>query len=222
MDQGRRVDGLGLVLDFAPHLEQDIVIAGELLLGPVHPGGADDETHPLLGRDLLHELHQALARLVVVDLAGNPRALAVRHQDDVAAGKRDEGREHGALVVLFVPGDLHDDLLTVSQVRPSPVPVAFLVGLLVCAEVLGAHVVQGQKPVLLGAVVHEGRLEAPLDLEDDPLVDVARDRLPGRHLDVVLHELAALQDGHPAQLLVHGVDEHDLFHESFPRCPPPG
>src|SRR5574340_185132 len=58
-----------------------------------------------------------LARVASLSKARRNAAAAgvVRHQDEVAAGKRDIGRERGALVAALVLVDLDDQLLPFAQ-----------------------------------------------------------------------------------------------------------
>ena len=82
-------------------------------------------------------------------------------------------------------------------------------------KIIRAHVAQGQKAVLLAAVVYKGGLQAPFHLLNYTQVNIPRDGLLKRHLDVEFNEFTVFQNGHPLLFRVDGIDEHLLFHNSL-------
>ena len=71
-------------------------------------------TPPSLTSSLLEDVLQARA-LVVVEPARDAEALALRDEDDEAAGKRDLGRQPGALRLHRVLHRLDEDLLAAAD-----------------------------------------------------------------------------------------------------------
>ena len=72
---------------------------------------------------LVHRLAQLVAVLALDAARDAAAARVVRHQDEVAAGQADEGREGGALVAALVLLDLDDELLafgSASWMRARP------------------------------------------------------------------------------------------------------
>src|SRR5262249_40507777 len=91
--------------------------------------------------------------------------------------------------------------------------VAFVVAALLQVLVVGGlDVGDVEEAVAADAEVHERRLDARLDVDDPPLVDVPDVALVAGALDVQLFEDAVLQDGDAALLGLEDVDEHFLFH----------
>ncbi len=102
----------GEVADAFPQPEQIFEVALDLLLGASGARRADDQAHALRHLELVGDGLQALAVLGVGDLARNAAAARrVRHQHGIASGKRQVGRERGALVAAFFFDHLHQDHL---------------------------------------------------------------------------------------------------------------
>ena len=82
-------------------------------------GGASDDAHPLRDAELVHRLAQLVA-ILALDAARDAAApRVVRHQDEIAAGEADEGRQRGALVAALVLFDLNDDLGAFGDSAPG-------------------------------------------------------------------------------------------------------
>ena len=97
--------------DGFPELEQVIEVPLELFRRAADAGRAGDGGHAAGQVELFHGLAQFLA-LLAFDAAGDAAsARIVRHEDEVAAGKTDEGREGRALVAALLLLDLNDQLL---------------------------------------------------------------------------------------------------------------
>ena len=88
-----------------------------------------------------------------------------------------------------------------------------LVGIVAAlAEVLRLDVADVQEAVAAHAEIDEGRLDARLQVDDDPLVDVAHVAVLAGALDVELFQDAVFDDRDPAFLRLRDVDQHFLFH----------
>jgi len=95
-----------------------------------HAGGADDQAH-LIGHLQLIEHFLEVGPVVAFDAARNAAgARVVRHQHEVAAGQRDEGRQRRALVAAFFLLDLDDQLLAFREelAYAGTIAIAYLRG----------------------------------------------------------------------------------------------
>lgn len=103
--------------DVLPQAHQVFEVALDLDLGAVGTGGAQDDAHALRYFEAARDFLQALAVLQVGDLAGDAAAACgIRHQDRVAAGQRQVGRQRCALVAALFLGDLNQqDLATLDD-----------------------------------------------------------------------------------------------------------
>src|SRR5581483_8664266 len=170
----------GGALDRFPELLQIVEIPVQLLGGAADRGGARDDAHALGQLQLVERVAQLVA-VLALDAAGDAAAAGVvRHEDQVAAGERDERREGGALRAALVLLDLDDDFLAFAQ-RVLDAGAADVDAFL---EVAARDFLERQEPVPLFAVVDERGLEAGLDAGDDAFVDVALALLPGCRFDV--------------------------------------
>ncbi len=135
VDQRRRRRAHGELADRVPQAREIFVIALDVDVGALEPGGAQDHAHALrhfeLGQHVLH----ALAVGGIGDLARDAAAPpGVGHQHAVAAGQRQVSGEGGALVAALFLDDLHqqdlpalDDLLNfVLADRIAPAALARL------------------------------------------------------------------------------------------------
>ena len=91
--------------------------------------------------------------------------------------------------------------------------INWLVGVIASlAEVLWFDVADVQKAVAPHAEVDEGRLDARLQVDDYPLVDVPNVIILAGSLDIQFFEHAIFDDRNPAFLRLRYVDQHLLFH----------
>ena len=84
----------------------------------------------------------------------------VRHQDDMASGEADEGREGRALEASLLFLQLYDDLGPLGE---CGLEVRMLRAGHAVSEVLLGDFLERQEPVAFNAVVHEGGFNAGLD-----------------------------------------------------------
>ena len=155
-----------------------------------------------------HNIFEAPAFLVIVNLARDAARAVVRHQDQVPAGNADIGRDPRTLGADGPLDDLNDDLAA-RRVKPRDVVLGdfLLVLLLVLARNLDEvdplverfrdDVPVMQERVFLKADIHKGGLQAGLKILDFALEDAGDDLFLGRPLDGELLQLAVLHDGHP-------------------------
>ena len=112
VDQGGSCRFGGPFLDLLPEARKVLVVAGQLLFGPVHPGCPDDKSNPVFRFDLFNKLLEALAILLVLDLPGDAAALLVGKQNQVAPRQGDVSGQQSALAFADLPHDLDENLLT--------------------------------------------------------------------------------------------------------------
>ena len=187
VDQRRRLRVLRLRLDRLPEALQEVEVALDVLGGGALRGGADDHA-ALLRRDLLEDRLQAVA-LLVLDAPRDAEAVAVRHEDDEAAGQRDLGRQARALRLHRVLDRLDEHVLAaLDQILDLPRALAAL-------ELGADDLVDVEEAVLLEADLDERGLHARQHVVDDAEVDVAGDRAALRPLEVDLGDLVVLEHG---------------------------
>ena len=205
--------GRGGVLDGAPELEQVLQIPFELFDRAADAGSAGDDAHALRDFELGDRVAQFVAFLALDPAGHTTAARIVRHQDDVASGEADEGREGRALVAAFVLLDLDDDLLAFAE----DVLDAGLADVGAFGEVLAADLLEREKAVAIGAVVDERRFETGLDAGDDALVDIALALLLAERFDIEIDELLAIDDCDADLLRMRRIEQHSFHVLSLPR-----
>ena len=126
-------------------------------------------TPPCVGAISLRMSRRRVA-LVVLEPARDAEALAVRDEDDEAAGERDLGREPRALRLHRVLDRLDEDLLAAAQ------EVLDLAAVARALELGRDDLVDVEEAVLLEADLDERGLHAGEHVVDDALVDVPGDR----------------------------------------------
>src|SRR3989304_7370538 len=129
---------------------------------------------------------------------GAADALAVRNEDEEAAGKRDLGGEPRPVRPHRTVDWLHEPLLPALDELLDATAAALAL------ELGDDDLVHVEEPVLLEADVHERRLHPREDVVDDALVDVAGDRAATAALEVDLDRTAFLEDGDALLADVHG------------------
>ena len=145
-------------------------------------------TPPSFTSSALDDLLQARA-LGVVEPARDAEALALRHEDEEAAGQRDLGREPRALRLHRVLDRLHEDLLAACD------QIGDLLAVPLALELGHDDLVDVEEAVLLEADLDERRLHPGQHVVDRAEVDVAGDRAAVRPLEVDLGDAVVLEDG---------------------------
>src|SRR5207247_2112137 len=151
-------------------------------------GGSADDDAALRGGDLLEDVLEALA-LVVVESARDAEPLAVRHVDEEAAGERDLRRQPGALRLHRVLHGLDEDRLAATD------QVLDLLAVPLALELGHDDLVHVEEAVLLQADLDERGLHSGQDVVDGAEVDVPGDRPSIRPLEVDLGDAVVLEDG---------------------------
>ncbi len=206
--RGRLLRDLGL--DGLPQPQEVLQVLGDHGLGASLAGGAHDDAEIFGDLHFGDDLLQAGALGVVLDLARNPAHRVARHEDDMAARQRDEGREHGALGADGVFGDLdHHPLAALDEAVQGHLAGVVLV------VVVRMDVVLLEEPVAFGPVVDEHRLQAGFHARNHSLVDVALGDLPRRAFDAELLQAAVFHGGDPDLLRIAGIDQNLSAHEPF-------
>ena len=109
---GRRDGFQRQFANLLPQALQIFVIALDLGLGALGPGGADNQTSPVWHVDFIGNRLQLLAVCRIGDLAGNTAATGgVRHQHAIAACQRKIGGQRRALVAALFFHHLHQQYL---------------------------------------------------------------------------------------------------------------
>src|SRR4029077_1234338 len=188
---------LRLRLDRLPQPLEEDKVALDVLLGRALGSGADDDPavlHLELAEDLLHE-----GALVVVEPARDAEPLALRDEDDEAAGKRDLRRQARALRLHRVLHRLDEDRLALADQVLDLAAVAAL-------DLRADDLVDVEEAVLLEADLDERGLHAGQHVVDLAEVDVPRDRAPIGPLEVDLGDLVVLEH---RDTLLADVDGHE-------------
>ena len=141
---------------------------------------------PSFGVELLDDLLQPRA-LGVVEPARDAEPLAVRDEDEEAAGQRDLGRQPRALRLHRVLDGLHHDLLAAGD------QVGDLLAVPLALELGHDDLVDVEEAVLLEADLDERGLHAGQDVVDRAEVDVAGDRAALGPLEVDLGDAVVLE-----------------------------
>src|SRR5690606_15825577 len=207
VEAGGGAVGLHLLLDALPGLEEEVEVADEVAGFFALAGGAHDDAHALGDGELVEHLLEALAFLGVLDLAGDAALVGERHEHEVAAGQGEVGGGAGALGADGALGDLDDDL-GAGRIHARDVLDGGLGGagrgvlFLVHAHDLdgrvgggGEHVPVVEERVFGVADVHEGGLEAGVEVLDAALVDAADHAVVGLALDLEFFEHAVHEEG---------------------------
>ena len=140
-------------------------------------------------------------------------ARIIRHQDDVAPCKTDEGREGSAFGSALVLVDLDDDFLAFFQgvLDPGAANVD------TASEIGAGDLFEGEEAVALGAVIDKCSLEARLDAGDDTLVDVALALFLGGGLDIEVDEPLSIDDGDAQLFGLRRIKQHAFHYYLLPR-----
>src|SRR5262249_40491364 len=152
-----RLRRLRLRLDRAPEALQEDEVALDVLLGRAFGRGADDDA-AFLHVEALEDVLEAVS-LVVVAPARDPAALALRDEDDEAAGQRDLRRQPRTLRLHRILDRLDEDRLAARDQVLDLAPVALL-------ELRADDLVDVEETVLLEADLDERRLHAGQDVVD--------------------------------------------------------
>ncbi|MDT4841651.1 hypothetical protein FQZ97_755150 [compost metagenome] len=187
-------DGRGVVargaVDGRPELQQVGQVPLEFFDVAADAGSAGDDAHALGQLELLHGVAQFLA-VFALDAARNAAATGVvGHQDQIAAGERDERGQGGALVAAFFLFNLDDQFLAFAQ----GVLDAGTADVYAFLEVAAGHFLEGQEAVAVFTVVDEASFEAGFDPGDDTFVDVAFALFAAGSLDVEVDEFLPIDD----------------------------
>ncbi len=157
----------GRFLDGGPQLQQVIEVPLHFFAAAAQACSTNDQTH-VGWRDQAIEGFTQFVALFTFDTTRDAAGTrVVGHQNQVAAGKADEGGQGCALVATFFFLDLDDDFLAFAQ-DVLDVDAAFR-GFL---EVLAGDFLEGQKAVALRAEIDKGSLKAGFDASDSAFIDV--------------------------------------------------
>src|SRR5437868_1494373 len=199
VDQRGRLRVLRLRLDRLPEALQEHEVALDVLGRGALGGGADDDAarlHVQALDDLLEP-----GALVVREPARDAEPLALGHEHDEAAGKRDLHRQAGALRLHRVLDGLDEHgLAALDQVLD-------LHAVALALELGADDLVHIEEAVLLEADLDERGLHAGQHVVDGAEVDVARDRALVRPLEIDLGDAVVLEDRDALLADVDGDEE---------------
>ncbi len=190
VDERRRLDTLGPILDRLPEPFEKDQVALDVLGRGTLGGGANDHA-ALLPIERLDDLAQAGA-LLVGQAPGNAQPLALGNEDDEAAGQRDVRRQAGALGLHRILDGLDEDLLAALD------ELLDLAALATTLELGNDDLVHVEKAVLLQPDLDEGGFHSGQNIVDRAFVDVARDRVALGALEVNLGDPLVLEHGDAA------------------------
>ena len=190
-------------------MHQVVQVPLQLLGGAADAGGPRDDAHAFGHHQLPHGLAQFLAILAFDPARNAAAARIVRHQHQVAASQRDEGRQRGALVATLFLLDLDDQLLAFVQgvldARVADVDAVL--------EERASDFLERQEAMPLFAVIDEAGFERRLDAGNDTLVDVALALFAPGRLDVDVDQFLTIDDGDAQFFLLRRVEQH-AFHRN--------
>ena len=206
IDQEWRGLGQRGIGDGFPHLQQVIHVPLQLFRVAPDASGADDHAHVVGDVELVQRFLQGGA-VITLDAARDAAgARAVRHQDEIAAGERNERGQRRAFVAALFLVHLHDHFLTFAQefldrglVRIHPVD-----------EIVAGDFLERQKAVFVAAVLDEGGFQRRFEPGDAALVDVGFFLLFGGLFDVDVVQRLAIDDRYAQLFLLSCVDKHPL------------
>ena len=199
VDERRRLRGLRARLDRLPEPLQEDEVALDVLGRGALGRGADDDA-AFLDVELLDDVLQARA-LAVVEPARDAEPLALRDEDEEAAGERDLGRQPRALRLHRVLDRLHEDLLAAGD------QVGDLLAVPLALELGHDDLVDVEEAVLLEPDLDERGLHPGQDVVDGAEVDVPGDRAALGPLEVDLGDAVVLDDGDALLADVDGDQE---------------
>ena len=209
MNQERRLAlarGLG---NGFPELNQVIQIPLQLFGGPANAGGTNDDAHGFRYLDIVHGIFE-LGPLVALNAAGNTTGTGVvGHEDQIAAGQGNKGRQGGALVTTFFLVDLDDDFLAFGDhILDVDLALNLTWGF---PEVFLGDFLQGQKAVAISAEIDERSFEAGLNAGNATLIYVGFLLLAGAGFDIEIKQTLAVNEGDAQLFRMSCIDKHS-FH----------
>ena len=196
------------LFDRLPHREQVVHVPLQFLGTATDASRAHDGAHALWHGQLRHGFAHDVA-ILAGDPARHPACLGVvGHQHQETSGETDIGCQRRALVAALFLFDLDDNVLALAQHLADGDAIAIL-GL--PDEILRRNLLQRQKPVAVGAIVDERRLEAGFNPGNTTFVDIRFFLFAGRHLDVEVVEFLAIYQCYSQLFLLSCIYQHS-FH----------
>ena len=203
-----------------PQAGEIFQIALDLGLALADAGGADDEADIFRRIELVENLPQAAALVLVLDLAADALADHAGHHHQDLAGDGQIGAERRALGADAFLDDLHDDLIAAAQAALDGRAIApghlladrFLHVLALAAEIGRQQVGDVQEAVAAQAKVDERRLNRRLDVHHLALVDVIDVGGGAGSLHVKFFEHSVFHEGDSAFFALGDVNQHFLCH----------
>ena len=142
---------IGGAFDRAPQLQQVVQVPLQFFDAAADAGGAGDDAHALR-HVRAGPWFRAVRRVFALDAARHAAAARiVRHQDQVAAGQRDKGRERRALVAALFLFDLDHEFLAFAQRILDACPPSVRA----VPEIGAGDFLEGQEAVAVFAVLDE-------------------------------------------------------------------
>ena len=217
-DAGGRAPSDAL-LDLVPFFEQQRQVAHEVAFALAFADGAHDDAHAVGNVQFAEDFLEALAFLVIFDLARDARLVRVGQQHEVTAGEHQVGGHARAFGADRALGHLHDEVAA-GRVEAGHVLLSDL-GLVALAAAVAlddfnavVHAARHDVPVmeeciLLESDVHERGFQAVFEIADPAFEDAADQALFAGAFDRELLQAAFLQH-RDARFERLGVDDDFL------------
>ena len=197
----------GFFLDGLPQSQQVTQVFIQGGFGGLLARGPDDDAEIRRHLEFTDQGFESIPFIFILDFSRNPPAVAAGHKHQASAGKGDKGGQHGPFVGCRVFGDLDDDVLTgLDDIFYGPVAGT---GVL---EIIAVDIVDLEKTVPFGSVIHKSGLEARFHPGDPCFIDIALDDFLCSTVDIEFFQFAVFNFGESAFFGINGIDQYFAAH----------
>ena len=164
-------------------------------------GGAGDRAHAGGQIELIHGFAQFLAFFTFDTTRYTASAGVVRHQNEVTAGKRNEGCQSSAFVAAFFFFNLNDQFLSfyerITDGCRTDINAFF--------EILAGNFFKREKTVAIFTVIDKTSFKARFNAGDNAFVDIGFALFTAGGLDINIDQLLAVHNADARLFGVRGV-----------------